>query len=128
VIYVDSSVVLTELLGQQPAVPVSLWNEQLISSRLLEYEVWNRLHARNLEASHGNAARIIIGRMDLLQLDERTLARALQPFPVAVRTLDGVHLASLEFLRSRGDPVELASLDRRLVSAARALGIPVHAL
>jgi len=28
--------------------PERLWQESLIASRLLEYEIWTRLHARNL--------------------------------------------------------------------------------
>jgi len=45
-----------------------------------------------------------------------------------VRTLDAVHLASLEFLRSHGQAVRLASYDERLLSAARRLGVEVHTL
>lgn len=33
--------------------PKDLWQQQLVSSRLLEYEVWNRIHARQLNRSHG---------------------------------------------------------------------------
>ncbi len=39
-----------------------------------------------------------------------------------------LHLASMEFLRGRGQKVELASYDARLITAARALGIPIVAL
>lgn len=46
-----------------------------------------------------------------------------EPFPAAVRTLDDLHLASIEFLRARGQTVELATYDQRLLAAARALGI-----
>jgi predicted nucleic acid-binding protein len=53
------------------------------------------------------------------------LERALEPFPVPVRTLDALHLASLEFLRERGQRPELATYDERLAEGARALGIPV---
>jgi uncharacterized protein len=56
------------------------------------------------------------------------LARALEPFPIRVRTLDGLHLATVDFLRTQGEPVELASYDKRLVAAARALEIPIAAL
>jgi hypothetical protein len=45
-----------------------------------------------------------------------------------VRTLDALHLASIEFLRSRGQKVELASYDDRLNDAARRLGVPLVAL
>jgi hypothetical protein len=56
------------------------------------------------------------------------LARALEPFPVPVCTLDGLHLASMAFLRDRRQSLELASYDDRLLAAARALGIPIHDL
>jgi hypothetical protein len=53
------------------------------------------------------------------------LQRALEPFPAPVRTLDALHLASIEFLRGRGQAVALASYDDRLIHAAGALGIRV---
>jgi hypothetical protein len=52
----------------------------------------------------------------------------LQPFPISVRTLDALHLATMDFLRVGGEPVELASYDSRLIAAARAIGIPLAAL
>jgi hypothetical protein len=64
----------------------------------------------------------------LIELKPEVLERALEPFPIPVRTLDALHLASIEFLRGRGQTVELASYDDRLNEAARALGIPVVAL
>jgi hypothetical protein len=53
------------------------------------------------------------------------LARALEPFPTPVRTLDALHLASIEFLRARKQDVRLACYDDRLTAAARLLGIPI---
>ena len=67
----------------------------------------------------------MISRVDLLGLSPDILARALQPFPVPVRTLDALHLASMEFLRRRGQTVSLASYDQRLNDAARAMGFPL---
>ena len=61
--------------------------------------------------------------MNLTEMSEIALARALEPFPVAVRTLDALHLATMEFLRNQGESVTLASYDNRLLAAARALGI-----
>ena len=62
-IYVDTSVVLAQLLAEDRRPHDTLWGEPLISSRILEYEVWNRLHARNLGESHGEAARLLIDAM-----------------------------------------------------------------
>ncbi len=70
----------------------------------------------------------MIARISLLELVPLVLARALDPFPVSVRTLDALHLASCRFLRDWGQRVELASYDRRMADAARALGIAVRDL
>jgi hypothetical protein len=104
------------------------WDNPLVSSRLLEYEIWNRVHARGLGESLRDPTRALVGRMLLVELHRPVLARALQPFPVPVRTLDSLHLASMEFLRAGGENIELASYDDRLLAATRALGITSAAL
>jgi hypothetical protein len=128
VIYVETSVVLAQLLAEDRVPPATLWEQPLISSRLTEYEVWTRVHGRKLGKSHGEQVRLIIGRLALLELTPVVLTRALEPFPVQVRTLDALHLASLEFLRANGQRVELASYDARLLKAARALHLPTYPL
>ena len=127
-IYLDSSVALAHLLVEDRVPPAALWAEPLVSSRLLEYELWTRIHARRLGGSHGDMVRALLGRVALLELAAPVVARALEPFPMPVHTLDAVHLASLEFLRSHGQTVRLASYDERLLSAARRLGVEVHTL
>ena len=125
-IYLDSSVALAHLLAEDRYPPEDLWQQQLVSSRLLEYEVWNRIHARRLDRSHGDAVRALVGSVALLELAPPVLARALEPFPISVRTLDALHLASIEFLLHRQQQVELASYDERLIAAARALHISLY--
>jgi hypothetical protein len=39
VIYLDTSVVLAQLLAEDRRPPASLWSESLVASRLVEYEV-----------------------------------------------------------------------------------------
>lgn len=126
--YVDSSVLLSQLLDEQRQPATSLWSETLVSSRLTEYEIWVRLNARGLNRSHGDAARDILGRLAFLELLPTVLGRAVDPFPVPVRTLDALHLASVEFLRGRHQAVRLASYDDRLLAAAAALGIEAYPL
>ncbi len=65
----------------------------------------------------------MIGRVAIIEMVGPVLARALQPFPVQVRTSDAIHLSALEFIRAQKQSVELASYDERLVAAARLLGI-----
>jgi len=128
VIYLDTSVALAQLLAEDQAPPERLWQESLISSRLLECEIWTRIHARRLGPSHGDHVRALVGRIALLELAPPVLARALEPFPAPVRTLDALHLASMEFLRAHGQAVTLASYDDRLLAAAHALRIPAYGL
>jgi hypothetical protein len=85
--------------------------------------VWNRLHAYGLMTSHGGRARGLLARVNLTAMSEAALARALEPFPAAVRALDALHLATMEFLRENGASIELASYDNRLLAAASALGV-----
>jgi predicted nucleic acid-binding protein len=125
VIYLDTSVALAQLLAEDRTPPDRLWGETLVSSRLLEYELFVRLHARGLAKTHGELARALVDRVALVELSPLVLGRALEPFPRPVRTLDAFHLASMEFLRGRGRPVTLASYDSRLTDVARRLDIPV---
>lgn len=127
-IYLDTSVALAHILAEDRVPAPRLWEEALVSSRLLEYELWNRVHARSLAASHAEAVRSLLHRVALLELAPPVLARAIEPFPLPVRTLDAIHLASLEFLRGQRVEIALASYDTRMLDAANRLGIPVFSL
>jgi predicted nucleic acid-binding protein len=99
-----------------------------VSSRPLEYEVWTRVHARQLARTHGEAARALVGRVALLELVLPVLTRALEPFPKPVRTLDALHLASTEFLRERQPAIRLATYDGRQAAVAEAMGVALYHL
>ena len=125
-IYVDTSVLLAQLLAEDRQPSRAFWDSSpLVSSRLLEYEAWTRINRRGLGASHGEELRSLLGRLAFLELAPPVLARALEPYPTTVRTLDALHLASVEFLRGLGQRPTLATYDERLAEAARALAIPV---
>jgi predicted nucleic acid-binding protein len=128
VIYLDTSVALAQILAEDRCPPPSLWDHPLVSSRLLEYELWTRIHARKLSGSHGEAVRILLGRVAFLELVPPVLKRALDPFPLPVRTLDALHLASMEFLRDHGQKFKLASYDERFLRVARRLRFPLARL
>lgn len=124
-IYVDSSVALAYLLSETRCPPASLWKEQLVTSRLLEYEVWVRINARGLGESHSQMVGMLLKRLSFLEMVPAVLSRALEPFPLAIRTLDALHLASAEFLRAQGEAVIIATYDDRLMAAALALGFQI---
>jgi uncharacterized protein len=122
-IYLDTSVALAHLLGETRRPPDSLWSNSLITSRLLQYELWTRLNARGLAASHGEGARELLSSVALVELAPSVLARAMEPFPIAVRTLDALHLATLLFVRGEGSAMKLATYDDRLAEAAVKLDV-----
>lgn len=125
-IYVDSSVVLAQLLAEDRFPEPGFWDQgPLICSRLVEYEVWNRINGRGLGRTHGDDVRLLLGRLAFLELVPPVLARALEPFPSPVRTLDALHLSSIDFLRTVGQRPSLATYDQRLTAAAEAMRIPL---
>jgi predicted nucleic acid-binding protein len=128
VIYLDTSVALAHLFAEDRRPPQDLWREILTASRLLSYEVWNRVHARRLDRLQAERVRDVLDAVAFVELTPIVLARALDPFPQPVLTLDALHLATIEFLRSQGQPIEFASYDTRLLAAARALRIPLRSL
>jgi len=127
-IYLDSSVALAAVFTEDRQPPATMWDQEFVSSRLLQYEIWTQVNARRLQHLHGDAASALLAKVTLLELSPPVLDRALASFPIAVRTLDALHLASIEYLRRRGDSIELASYDTRLLAAAKALRIPIFQL
>ena len=124
-IYIDSSVALARLLFESRSPSERFWRERLVSSRLLEYEVWNRIHARQLARSWGGEARALLAGVELIEMTELVLARALEPFPIPL----GCTSSCDERVSARsGRSVALASYDNRLLAAAQALGISIAAL
>jgi hypothetical protein len=88
---------------------------------LLEYKAWNRIWARGLGQSHRDEVGTALAKIDMIELTLVSLRRALGPFPVGVRTLDALHLATMDFIRESGESVPLASYDNRLIAGAQAI-------
>lgn len=122
-IYLDTSVAIAELFAQDRKAPDALWSEPLISSRLFEYELWTRVNARGSARTHGDSVRDILARVSLVELLPSVLARAIEPFPIPVRTLDALHLATAHHLAAAHQRVAIATFDDRMRRAAEALGL-----
>ncbi len=127
-IYLDTSVALAHLLAEDRRPPDAIWLAPIITSRLLEYEVWVRLHGRGLAVTHRAAAEALLGRLAFVELLRPVLVRAAEPFAVPVRTLDALHVASMDFLLRQGQRIRLASYDQRLNAAASKIGVELYPL
>lgn len=126
-IYIDASVLVAHLLAEDRRPPERLWSDALTSSRLLEVEAWTVLHSRG-KARLGEPLRLLLSRLAVLELEEPVLARAIEPFPTPIRTLDAVHLASADYLRQIGEDISIATYDARLRMAASQMGFELHPL
>ena len=108
--------------------------EQGVTSALTEVEclrTLDRLVLRGALAGEDAAERraVIYGLLEaveLVELGAGVLARAAQPFPVPLGTLDAIHLATALLWRERGErALAFATHDTALALAARASGFKV---
>jgi len=132
VAYLDSSVLLRHLLLGE----VTLYHVQdfprLVSSELLEIECRRVLLRCRAEAQLNDETFVeatkrldaVLKSIDLLELDAAVKKRAMETFPVHVKTLDALHLASaLQLLALEpAEGITVFSHDRTFNLCARALG------
>ena len=117
--YLDSSVVLAWLLEGNEALGSLEGETHVASSRLLWVEV-SRVFHRGIQtgaldvvaATHARHrfSRFTAG-LSQIRLSEAVLLRASGPYPLVVRTLDAVHLASAELWLAGTDPAQVYRRD-----------------
>lgn len=92
---------------------------ELVSSALARTEV---LRALLLEGEEGLArGRSVLGRIDLVRVNDRVLNAAGLLRPRDVRSLDAIHLATAALLGS--DLGQIVTYDERMLDAAAGLGM-----
>ena len=132
--YVDTSVVLRVALAEPDRLEAWSRITRPLSSELLRIECLRTLDRARLRESLDEAevARIradlleIIDSFELVELDEQVRARATEPFPTMLRTLDAMHLSSALLAWAAEDAeMVFATHDRELATAATAVGFKV---
>lgn len=128
-IYLDASVALAHLLVEPRRPPELLWSRDLVaSSQLLTFELHVALHRRGRWTDQRRHALGLLDQLGLLPLTDDVLERARTPFPIPVRTLDALHLATACYLREQGERVTIATYDSRFATAAQALDFTLETL
>lgn len=102
VAYLDSSVVLRYVLKGDPAIKHALACETILSSELLEIECRRVLQRGRMVGELSDTTYVTaVKRLDallagigLLSLSPPVKKRAMEAFPVVVKTLDALHLAT----------------------------------
>jgi predicted nucleic acid-binding protein len=132
--YLDTSAFLRLVLGESGALGELLKCEALISSELLAVESLRTIDRLRLQGSlsieEAASRRGVVSEwlegIDLILLQRPILARASEPFPTPLGTLDSLHLATALLWRERmhRSPV-LATHDRDLALAGRSFGLEV---
>jgi len=132
--YLDSSVLLRIILGQKNSLKEWKNIEQGVGSALLEVECLRTLdRLRLIEdldddaiAAQREAAYRLIEAVEVVDLSHSVLARAAQPLPTVLGTLDAIHLATALLWREQMEQkLVMATHDLALGTAARASGLKV---
>lgn len=124
-IYVDSSVALAALQSEDRRPPAAFWEGPCVASRLTDLEVRVRTAARRLPASASDDLEQLLARIEWIEISSLTMGLLYHAPPVGLRTLDAIHLATMEFLSRELGAAALATYDSRLARAARAMGFEV---
>ena len=131
VAYLDASVLLRHiLLGEEP-IRHALEFPRVVSSELLEIECRRVLHRCRLAGELTDEALTVarerldevLAGIDLLEMSMQIKQRAMDPFPVNVRTLDALHVATALMVGEDAGGVALFSHDEGMNRCARSLGI-----
>jgi predicted nucleic acid-binding protein len=128
----DSSVVLRFLLNGDDSLRASEGMEWVGASELLYIECHRVLERARVqrkldELRHGEAiewlARFFEG-LEFLPIDSRVVRKAARPYPILLKTLDAIHLATLETACGEDETRSwcLVTLDGALARAARSIG------
>jgi hypothetical protein len=131
--YLDSSVALRHILRGEIAIEQALACGDLVSSELLEVECRRVIHRCRLQGElddEGLATAMrrldsLLAGLSLIGLGPKVLRRAMGAFPVIVKTLDALHLASA-VLCAEASPAEallLFSHDATMNRCAQAMGL-----
>jgi uncharacterized protein len=132
--YIDSSVLLRVVLRQPNALKQWSAIELGIGSALVEVECLRTLDRLRLTeglsdgeiAVRREAVFRLVEAMEIVELTRPVLARAAQPLPTALGTLDAIHLATALLWKERTDAdLVMATHDGTLATAAKASGLRV---
>jgi predicted nucleic acid-binding protein len=134
IVYLDSSVILRKVLGEPGALEEWPDVERGVTSALTEVESLRTIDRLRLDygladeevARRRSAVLAVLEALEIVELDAIVLARAVQPLPTRLGTLDAIHLASAllwrEGARRDGRALAMASHDAALAVAAQAVG------
>jgi predicted nucleic acid-binding protein len=134
IVYLDSSVILRRVLGQPDQLREFRIIRTSVASRILEVECLRTIDRLRIEGAVSDVRLSLLrekvyeslAAMELVEVTRTVLARAAQPTPTALGSLDAIHLSSAIAWRERESKnLAFATHDQALALAARAQGFRV---
>ncbi len=131
--YADASALLRVLFGEPgPVMPLEA-KKPVISSRIVEIETFRALDRARLTghlddedmARKSKELRALLQRVHLMAVSDDVIERASRTYPVSIRALDAIHVATAEILAAEGASVDFWTHDKRQALAATARGLDV---
>ncbi len=132
--YLDASVVLRLVLGEPDRLAEWKRVESAVASALTEVEclrTLDRLSRREALSTDELAERRtavyrLLEAVEVVDVSRLVLRRASEPYPTPLGTLDAIHLSTAVSWRdARGVNLTMATHDKALATAARAVGLRV---
>jgi hypothetical protein len=121
--YVDASAITKLVLDEPDSTAMRRWyveNDRVLCSRIGIVETRRAVGRTAHDAHHLN---VILGSVDVVEFDQDIAREAAALGPVALKTLDAIHLATA--VAVGGQIAAFVTYDDRLAEAARAVGLPV---
>jgi predicted nucleic acid-binding protein len=121
VTYVDSSALVKLAVRERESQALRRYlarRKPLVSSGLARVEVARALMSLGEQALHRGDE--VLARIDIMRISDRVLTGASAILPVALRSLDAIHLATAQQFGS--ELREVVTYDQRMADAAQALG------
>jgi len=123
-LYLDSSAIVKLVVREPESTALRRYlrsDEARFSCGLARVEVVRAVRPHGARAV--SRARAVLGRIDLLRLDDALLDAAARMDPSSLRSLDAIHLAAAMALGN--DLAALVTYDVRMADAAAELAVPV---
>jgi predicted nucleic acid-binding protein len=135
VAYLDSSVLLRYILLGDTGLQQVFENDMVVSSELLEIECRRVLHRYRLQGNLDDDSFVealkrldkVLEGVSIILLSKKVKKRSAETFPVVIKTLDALHLASAIIYQAvrPAEILQIFSYDTGMNRCARAIGFQV---
>lgn len=132
--YIDSSIILRIILGEKNAIKLTDDIQEFAASEILKIECFRTLDrmkrvlpiAEDEIAARYSALHRAIRSLRIIKLTDIISQKACESFPVILKTLDAIHLASaLLWQQQEQEEILFLTHDEQLAKCALAMGLKV---